>query len=148
MKEITHDLTHDLTFYCAINCVCHSIRSMFGVLGIYNFGYSVHSSSMYCKSILGLVDTHYDLVCRTEVFGTKRKFCQTILTLSAFVISFSVLSENKLKVHMHAVYGRKTSYFAVICFIVHTIELKSLKIGSQQSFFQLPCLSFWRHNPQ
>ena len=103
--------------------------------------YSVHSSSsMHCKSILGLVDTHYDLVCRTEVFGTKLKFCQTILTLSAFVISFSMLSENKLKVHVHAVY-RKTSYFAVIYFIVHTIELKSQKIGSQQSFFfQLPCL--------
>ena len=92
------------------------------------------SSSMHCKSILGLVDTHYDLVCRTEVFGTKLKFCQTILTLSAFVISFSMLSENKLKVHVHAVY-RKTSYFAVIYFIVHTIELKSQKIGSQQSFF-------------
>ena len=92
---------------------------------------------MQCKSILGLVDTHYDLVCRTEVFGTKLKFCQTTLTLSAFVISFSVLSEDKLKVHMHAVYTQ-TGYFAVICFIVHTIELKSLKIGSQpsQSFFQ------------
>ena len=96
----------------------------------------VSSTSMHCKSILGLVDTHYDLVCRTEVFGKKLKFCQTILTLSAFVISFSVLSEDKLKVHVHAVY-RKTSYFAVICFIVHTIEMKSLKIGSQQSFFPI-----------
>ena len=38
MKEITHDLNHDLTFNCIqINCVCHSIRSMFRVLGIYNF---------------------------------------------------------------------------------------------------------------
>ena len=39
MKEITHDINHDLTFYCThtINCVCHSIRSMFRVLGIYNF---------------------------------------------------------------------------------------------------------------
>ena len=35
----THDLNHDLTFYeHTINCVCHSIRSMFRVLGIYNFG--------------------------------------------------------------------------------------------------------------
>ena len=57
-----------------------------------------------------IVDTHYDLECRPEVFGTKLKFCQTILTLSAFVISFSVLSEDKLKVHVHAVY-RKTSLF-------------------------------------
>ena len=35
MKEITHDLNHDLTFY--FNCVCHILRSMFRVLGIYNF---------------------------------------------------------------------------------------------------------------
>ena len=33
MKKITHDLNIDSTFYC----VCHSIRSMFRVLGIYNF---------------------------------------------------------------------------------------------------------------
>ena len=37
----THDLNHDLTFSArTINCVCHSIRSMFRVLGIYNFGWS------------------------------------------------------------------------------------------------------------
>ena len=36
--EKTHDLNHDLTFSAhTINCVCHSIRSMFRVLGIYNF---------------------------------------------------------------------------------------------------------------
>ena len=39
MKGKTHDLNHDLTFFAhTINCVCHSIRSMFRVLGIYNFG--------------------------------------------------------------------------------------------------------------
>ena len=39
MKGKTHDLNHDLTFSIhTINCVCHSIRSMFRVLGIYNFG--------------------------------------------------------------------------------------------------------------
>ena len=38
MKGKTQDLDHDLTFSAhAINCVCHSIRSMFRVLGIYNF---------------------------------------------------------------------------------------------------------------
>ena len=38
MKEITRDLNRDLTFSAhTINCVCHSIRSMFRVLGIYNF---------------------------------------------------------------------------------------------------------------
>ena len=38
MKGIIHDLNHDLTFSAhTINCVWHSIRSMFRVLGIYNF---------------------------------------------------------------------------------------------------------------
>ena len=38
MKLTTHDLSHDLTFSAhIINCVCHCIRSMFRVLGIYNF---------------------------------------------------------------------------------------------------------------
>ena len=33
-----HDLNHDLTFSAhTINCVCHTLRSMFRVLGIYNF---------------------------------------------------------------------------------------------------------------
>ena len=38
LKGKTHDLNHDLTFSAhTINCVCHSIRSMFRVLGIHNF---------------------------------------------------------------------------------------------------------------
>ena len=38
MKGKTHDLNNDLTFSAhTINCVCHSIRSTFRVLGIYNF---------------------------------------------------------------------------------------------------------------
>jgi hypothetical protein len=38
VKGKAHDLNHDLTFSAhTINCVCHSIRSMFRVLGIYNF---------------------------------------------------------------------------------------------------------------
>ena len=38
MKAKTHDLNHELTFSAhTINCVCHSISSMFRYLGIYNF---------------------------------------------------------------------------------------------------------------
>ena len=38
MKGKTHDLYHDLTFNARTNnCGCHSIRSMFRVLGVYNF---------------------------------------------------------------------------------------------------------------
>ena len=37
-KRKTLDLNHDLTFSAhTINCVCHSIRSMFRVLGISTF---------------------------------------------------------------------------------------------------------------
>ena len=48
MKGKTHDLNHDLTFSAhTINYVCHSIRSMFIVLGIYNFG----ARAEMCKKI-------------------------------------------------------------------------------------------------
>ena len=39
MQCMGQGISHDLTFYAhTINCVCHSIRSMFRVLGMYNFG--------------------------------------------------------------------------------------------------------------
>ena len=44
-----HDLNHDLTFSAhTINCVCHSIRSMFRVLDVYNF---VHCTKMGADSL-------------------------------------------------------------------------------------------------
>ena len=55
MKGKSHDLNHDLTFSAhTINCVCHSIRSMFRVLGIYNFAVflnAVVSSTSLKKSL-------------------------------------------------------------------------------------------------
>ena len=40
----THELNHDLTFSAhTINCVCQSIKSMFRVLGVYNFGNGMNS---------------------------------------------------------------------------------------------------------
>ena len=48
VKEITQDLNHDLTFSAhTINCVCHSIRSMFRVLGIYNFAPELKKSTTH-----------------------------------------------------------------------------------------------------
>ena len=42
VKGKTHDLNHDLTYSeHTINCVCHSIKSMFRVLGMYNFALSM-----------------------------------------------------------------------------------------------------------
>ena len=43
MKENTHDLNHILTFSAhTINCVWHSIRPMFRVLGIHNFAFNLN----------------------------------------------------------------------------------------------------------
>ena len=46
-KGKTHDLNHDLTFSAhTIKCECHSTRSMFRVLGIYNFDTSTFPSEL------------------------------------------------------------------------------------------------------
>jgi hypothetical protein len=43
VKGKPQDLNHDLTFSAhTINCVCHSIMSMFRVPGIYNFDLRLH----------------------------------------------------------------------------------------------------------
>ena len=43
VKVKTHDLNHDLTCFAhTIKCVCHSMRSMFRVLGIYNFAIALN----------------------------------------------------------------------------------------------------------
>ena len=47
MKGKTHDLNHDLKLSAhTINGVCHSIKSMFRVLGIYNFGWRLQNGIM------------------------------------------------------------------------------------------------------
>ena len=46
MKWITHDLNHYKHFTAhTFNCVCHCIKSMFRVLGVYNFGYQLKSTA-------------------------------------------------------------------------------------------------------
>ena len=56
----THDLNHDLTLSAhTINCVCHSIRSMFRVHGIYNFAFRVHNSGM--QTIFEVQNLRYNL---------------------------------------------------------------------------------------
>ena len=53
MKGKTHDLNHDLTFSAhTINCECHSIRSMFRVHGMYNFGLTFK----ICCQFFNLID--------------------------------------------------------------------------------------------
>jgi hypothetical protein len=52
VKGKNHDLKHDLTFSAhTINCVCHSIRAIFRVLGIYNFGLDKRKASF--KELMG-----------------------------------------------------------------------------------------------
>ena len=48
VKMITHDISHDLTFSAhTINCVCHSIRSIFRALGMYNFGLMLENEKVF-----------------------------------------------------------------------------------------------------
>jgi hypothetical protein len=50
----THDLNHDLTFSeHTINCVCHSIRSLVRVLGIYNFEAHISFLLTVCPTKVG-----------------------------------------------------------------------------------------------
>jgi hypothetical protein len=45
-----HDLNHDLTFSAhTINCVCHSLRSMFRVLWVYNFDQNIKLVTTYVE---------------------------------------------------------------------------------------------------
>ena len=51
-RSKTHDLNHDLTFSAhTINCVCYNIRSMFRVLGIYNFDWNTKTETANCNYI-------------------------------------------------------------------------------------------------
>ena len=51
----THDLNHDLYFTAhTFNCVCHRIKSIFRVLGVYNFANSANIYNIQNKS----GDTH------------------------------------------------------------------------------------------
>ena len=50
------DLNHDLTFN-AHNCECHSIGSMFRVLGMYNFGRSLEFINATMEEIFMLKST-------------------------------------------------------------------------------------------
>ena len=54
-----------------INCVCHSIRSMFRVLGIYNFGHRI-SLGILCR-ILSLDDRHERSKRRRRTVGPADK---------------------------------------------------------------------------
>ena len=49
----THDLNHDLTFSAhTINCVCHSMTSMFRVLGVYNFAFDLSEFEKHSQNNL------------------------------------------------------------------------------------------------
>ena len=65
--EITHELNHDLAFYCTHNCVCHSINSMFRVLG--NFAFYMKYMSIFAK----IWKTMY--LCRSDIDLFYTTFC-------------------------------------------------------------------------
>ena len=74
MKGNTHELNHDLSFSAhTINCVCHSIRSMFRVLGMYNFASMFNLTFFWwifeCKELMGMFCSFYSSFFCFFVFG-------------------------------------------------------------------------------
>jgi hypothetical protein len=78
VKGKPHDLNHDLTFSAhtinyTINCVCHSIRSMFRVLGTYNFGSILRNyGNPSIKIFVGNLKLEYPAKLK-NLFGMKGK---------------------------------------------------------------------------
>ena len=132
MKGKTHDLNHDLTFSAnTINCMCHCIRSMLRVLGVYNF--------VICNILLTLsfqlCTVFYSRVMKRQPFPTT--VCGNLLDLSlpTFFRPKSAFFPN---------YGQYWLFLGVawlvICtFIVSANFLMSLslctKVFSQRNFF-------------
>ena len=54
-----------------INCVCHSIRSMFRVLGIYNFGFQCNSYIDFELNLIIILPLFSDLCVFKNVFGNS-----------------------------------------------------------------------------
>ena len=106
MKGKTHDLNHDLTFSAhTINCVCHRIRSMFRVLGIYNFGLDL---------IFGLIQ--FVLIVKTIAilvkFGARFSWKYVMYIIKCY--SVCVLDEQMKYSH----YIMATFCFE-FCFVLH-----------------------------
>ena len=77
MKGKTHDLNHDLTFYAhTFNCVCHSIRSMFRVLGIYNFASDMKIAKILVQNTTGLENSNH--VFNLSYFAFKKSYITSI----------------------------------------------------------------------
>ena len=75
----THDLNHELTFSAhTYNCVCHSIRSMFRVLGVYNFDPVILSKKAviflsHIFWLIGGVSTYYTHMYIPSMYGARYK---------------------------------------------------------------------------
>ena len=93
-----HDLNHDLTFYAhTIKCVCHSIRSMFRVLGLYNF--VLHLLHLWKNKVVAL----FFCIKMQKQLGQKLNFDRALFTHKIVIHSYdrnlvSVLAtETKIK---------------------------------------------------
>ena len=87
-----HDLYHDLTFSAhTIHCVCHSIRSMFRLLVIYNFGQlfdcvqkknitALHCGVLCCLVLCG-VENEYESCCKSQKMILKLLFLKNMMSL-------------------------------------------------------------------
>ena len=68
MKRKNHDLNYDSTFSThTINCVCHSIMSMFKVLSIYNFALGI-TFELFWNLKIAQDNQRADIIVELKVF--------------------------------------------------------------------------------
>ena len=92
MKWKTHDLNHDLTFSAhTINFVCHSIRSMFRVLGIYNFEHS-HKQGRKVQKLEYEKGRNHDYLCAKyqKQFPLNNAFKVLLIKSLGVIISWNL----------------------------------------------------------
>ena len=123
MKGKNHDLTHDLTFSAhTINCVCHSVKSMFRVFGIYNFVECENAASVIhcCTHIAYCIFNHHYLLWLISVII---KYIHYFLWLRGFshvyfqkITTFLVFGNSLPQLYRHCVLHFQPPFSTLIDF--------------------------------
>ena len=123
MKLITHDLIHDLTFSAhTFKCVCHIIRSMFRVLGIYNF------AACYKKQFITILSLFWSLLfCQgsgwvSAIIYALFKKCPIRLHIRFLLHSSIMISDNRQTFLLR--YGMSLYWASVLVGIIDASDKK------------------------
>ena len=144
MKEITHDLNHDLTFYCTHNqlCVPQYIRSLFRVLGIYNFAYCLIFILFFCKNRTKKTNNFMTL------YILQSTQCQQCCCIWPFhYLSFTLLPFFFAKISKIEQQFHDTLYFCKVLNAISEVEFLLLHIvGMQKSKYTTGYLTIQDNN--